>query len=172
MHQQQDMRCNTSSSKVSCGLPYITQQNAKCPIPMLYATLPASPKVFQGHMTIVQIPFSFSRSSKPRASNLINVHTLSSQILPRQLNLLHELRMRLGHIVECEDAVSEIEEEECAEGDEGPEWQLFVEKLAEVLGFWVKEFGSSLELCGWVVDVGAELWDGGGKFVLEGLRNI
>jgi len=29
--------------------------------------------------------------------------------------------MRLGHIVECEDAVSEFEEKVCAEGDEGPE---------------------------------------------------
>lgn len=32
--------------------------------------------------------------------------------------------MRLGHVVEGEDAEAEAEEEECAEGDEGPEGQL------------------------------------------------
>lgn len=56
--------------------------------------------------------------------SLINIHTFGPQILPRQINLLHKLRMRLGHIIECEDAIAEFEEEVCAEGDEGPEWKL------------------------------------------------
>lgn len=42
--------------------------------------------------------------------------------------------MRGGDIVECEDAVAELEEEVCAEGDEGPEWELWVICVSSVLG--------------------------------------
>jgi hypothetical protein len=55
---------------------------------------------------------------------LVNLHTLSPQISPRQINLLHEFCVSLGDIVECEDAEAEFEEEVGTEGDEGPEWQL------------------------------------------------
>jgi len=40
------------------------------------------------------------------------------------IDLLHELVVCFRHIVEGEDAVAELEEEECAEGDDGPDWQL------------------------------------------------
>lgn len=55
-------------------------------------------------------------------SCLVDLHTLSPQISTRQINLLHELCVCLGDIVECEDAESELEEEVGAEGDKGPEW--------------------------------------------------
>jgi hypothetical protein len=52
---------------------------------------------------------------------LVNLHTLSPQISPRQINLLHELCVCLGDIVECEYAEPEFEEQVGTEGDEGPE---------------------------------------------------
>lgn len=61
-------------------------------------------------------------------ATLINIDPLSPQIRPRHINLLHKLRMRLGHIVECQDAVSEFEQQVCAEGNEGPEWKLIPRK--------------------------------------------
>lgn len=45
------------------------------------------------------------------AENLVNLHTLSLQISPRQIDLLHEFCVCLGDVVECEDAVAEFEEE-------------------------------------------------------------
>lgn len=57
---------------------------------------------------------------------LVHVHPLAPQVLSRHVNLLHQLCVRGGDIVECEDAVAELEEEVCAEGDEGPEWELRV----------------------------------------------
>ena len=54
----------------------------------------------------------------------VHINTLCPQVRPCQINLLHEFCMCLWYIVECEDAVSESEEEEGAEGNEGPEWQL------------------------------------------------
>jgi hypothetical protein len=46
---------------------------------------------------------------------LVDLHALCPQISPRQINLLHELCVCLGDIVECEDAESEFEEEIGAE---------------------------------------------------------
>jgi hypothetical protein len=85
---------------------------------------------FQGYDNVTSLP-----PPKPLLDTLINIHTLSPQIRPRQINLLHKLRVRLGYIVECEDAVSEFEEEVCAEGNEGPERKLFIKHLAVVQGF-------------------------------------
>ena len=53
---------------------------------------------------------------------LVNVHALSPQVGPRQVDFLHELCMGFGDIVECKDTEAEFEEEVGAEGDEGPEW--------------------------------------------------
>jgi len=55
---------------------------------------------------------------------LVNLHTLSPQISPRQINLLHEFCVCLGNVVECENAEAEFEKEIGTEGNEGPEWQL------------------------------------------------
>ena len=54
----------------------------------------------------------------------VNIHTLRPQISPRQVNLLHEFCMCLWYIVECQNAVSELEEEVGAEGYKNPEGQL------------------------------------------------
>jgi len=53
---------------------------------------------------------------------LVHIHTLSSQIRSRKVNLLHQLCMCLGHIVEGKHPPAEFEEEVRAEGDKGPEW--------------------------------------------------
>lgn len=52
----------------------------------------------------------------------INPHPL--QLHPRLINLRHQLLMCLRNIVECEHAIAELEEEVCAEGNEGPEGKL------------------------------------------------
>jgi hypothetical protein len=54
----------------------------------------------------------------------VNIHTLRPQISPRQVNLLHEFCMCLWYIVECQNAVSELEEKVGAEGYKNPEGQL------------------------------------------------
>jgi len=54
--------------------------------------------------------------------HLVNIYPQLPQICPRKLNLAHQLLMCSRHIVECEDAPAEFEEEIGAEGDEGPEW--------------------------------------------------
>ena len=55
------------------------------------------------------------------ANDSIHLNALYLQLYSRLLNLLHELCVCLGYIVECEDTVAEFEEEKCAERDEGPE---------------------------------------------------
>lgn len=55
--------------------------------------------------------------------SLIDIHALCLQIPPCQLNLGHQLLMRLGYIVECEDAVAELEQQVCAKGHKRPEWK-------------------------------------------------
>lgn len=54
----------------------------------------------------------------------INFHAFPRQILPRFLYLLHQLVVGFGHIVKGEDAPAELEQQEAAEGDEGPEGKL------------------------------------------------
>lgn len=47
--------------------------------------------------------------------------------------------MGFRHVVEGEDAPAEAEEEECAEGDEGPEGELLCAvrwKRSQCLGWW------------------------------------
>ncbi len=51
----------------------------------------------------------------------IHLYTLLLQFRSRLINLLHKLRVCIGHVVEGEDAVAEFEKEEGTEGDEGPE---------------------------------------------------
>lgn len=54
----------------------------------------------------------------------INFHAFPRQVLPRFLYLLHQFVVGFGHIVKGEDAPAELEEQEAAEGDEGPEGEL------------------------------------------------
>jgi hypothetical protein len=56
--------------------------------------------------------------------HLVHIHPLAPQVLSRHINLLHQLCVCGWYIVECEDAVAELEEEICAKGDKGPEWEL------------------------------------------------
>lgn len=62
------------------------------------------------------------------ARYLVHVNAQLPQIDLGQLNLLHELLVRRGDIVEGEDAPAETEEEERAEGNEGPEGELRTRK--------------------------------------------
>ena len=73
---------------------------------------------------------SYYTPSLPMITPLIHRNTLRPQIRSRQINLLHEFRMRLRYIVECEDPETEFEEEVGAEGYEGPEWKLYIQVLA------------------------------------------
>jgi len=54
-----------------------------------------------------------------------DIHALCLKIFPRLRYLLHELLVRVGYVVEGEDSPAELEEKVCAEGDEGPEGQLW-----------------------------------------------
>ena len=59
-----------------------------------------------------------------RVGTSVDADTLQLQLLPRLLDLYHQLSVRIWHVVECHDTVSEFEKEVCAEGDEGPEGEL------------------------------------------------
>lgn len=54
----------------------------------------------------------------------VNVDTQLAQVDLGHVNLLHELLVRVGHVVEGEDAEAEAEEEDGAKGDEGPKGEL------------------------------------------------
>lgn len=98
---------------------------------------------------ILQLPIVQSQNS------LVNIHALSPQICPRHIDLLHKLRMRLGNVVECENAVSEFEEEVCTEGNEGPEWKLSKSTMS-VGCFFFKILGMKREaraIAVWIVKV-------------------
>jgi hypothetical protein len=58
------------------------------------------------------------------ASRLVDVNTQLPQLNLGLGDLSHELLVRIGDVVEGEDAEAEAEEEECAERDEGPEGEL------------------------------------------------
>lgn len=64
------------------------------------------------------------RNATPAKSSLVDSDAHLSQFGLGLVNLGHELLVRLRHVVEGEDAPAEAEEEECAEGDEGPEGEL------------------------------------------------
>lgn len=57
-------------------------------------------------------------------STLVHRHAERAQFRLGQLNLLHELLVRRGDVVEGEDAPAEAEEQQGAEADERPERQL------------------------------------------------
>ena len=78
------------------------------------------------HHWILAIIASHSSTQIQRSNitHLINIHSLGPQISSGKINLLHELCMCLGYIVECEDSKSELEEKVGSEGNECPERQL------------------------------------------------
>ena len=51
----------------------------------------------------------------------IYLNSLLPKFRFRLVDLLHKLRVRIGHVVESEDAVAEFEKEEGAEGHEDPD---------------------------------------------------
>lgn len=55
---------------------------------------------------------------------LVYIDAQTPQVLLSELDLGHELLVRLGHVVEGHDVPAEPEEEVGAEGDEGPEGEL------------------------------------------------
>jgi len=64
------------------------------------------------------------RHAMPKAPiphSLINTNPLCSKLRPCCFNLSHQFLVGLWNVIECEDAVSEFEEEVCAEGNEAPE---------------------------------------------------
>lgn len=56
---------------------------------------------------------------------LVHIHAQRPQLLLCHLDLPHYLLVRVGAVVEGEDAPAEADEEVCAEGNEEPEGQLF-----------------------------------------------
>lgn len=81
-------------------------------------------------------PLKKSGAQRPRKSSLVDSDTHLSQFGLGLVNLSHELLVRLWHVVEGEDAPAEAEEEECAEGDEGPEGELWFALDWEVPVIW------------------------------------
>ena len=73
--------------------------------------------------------------------NLVDVDTQLAQILLGQVNLLHQLLVRLGNVVEGQNAPAQTEEERGAEGDESPEWKLGSFRVSDFfLFFWPSSF--------------------------------
>lgn len=77
--------------------------------------------------------------SKPKESvspsssasyDLVDVDTELAKVNFGQVNLLHQLFVCIGNIVEGKDAETEAEKEEGAKGDEGPEGKLFLMRRA------------------------------------------
>merc|ERR1711964_498706 len=78
----------------------------------------------EGQFIIIASLFNSTHGIPPSTvPHLVDIHALGSQIRPRNINFLHEFCVCLGYIVECEDAVSELEQEVCTERYEGPKWQ-------------------------------------------------
>lgn len=73
-------------------------------------------------------------SPSPR-TYLVDVDAPRPEVLLREVDLLHQLLVGLGHVVEGEDAPAEGEEEVGAEGDEDPEGELLE---------WLALFGSGV----------------------------
>jgi hypothetical protein len=67
-------------------------------------------------------PFSSPNSSY----YLVDIDSKLAQILLGQVNLPHKLLVRLGNVVEGQNAPAQTEEERRAEADESPEWQLVI----------------------------------------------
>ena len=55
---------------------------------------------------------------------LTDIDTLGAEVFPCLRYLLHDLPVRLGYVIEGEDAPAELEEKVGAEGDEGPKGKL------------------------------------------------
>lgn len=55
---------------------------------------------------------------------LVHAHAEGTEVLLRQVDLSHELLVSLGNVVEGQNAEAETEEQESAERDESPEWEL------------------------------------------------
>lgn len=65
-----------------------------------------------------------SQRHAPRCDPLIYRDASLPEIRLCLINLLHELLMRFRYVIEGEYAVAKLEQEECAEGDDGPERKL------------------------------------------------
>jgi hypothetical protein len=61
----------------------------------------------------------------PPTNALVNSNALGPEFSLRLLDLAHQFLVCVGYIVESEDAVTEFEEEVCAERHKGPEWELW-----------------------------------------------
>lgn len=68
----------------------------------------------------IRLFFFFSASY-----GLVDIDTELAKVDLGLVNLLHQLLVCIGNIVESKDAETEAEEEEGAKGDEGPEGKLF-----------------------------------------------
>lgn len=98
----------------------------------------------RGDGLLYRTPFSLyplkksgaQRNATPTKTSLVDSDTHLSQFGLGLVNLGHELLVCLRHVVEGEDAPAEAEEEECAEGDEGPEGELSCALDREVRGAW------------------------------------
>ena len=62
--------------------------------------------------------------------NSIHLYAFALQFLPCSFDLLHKLRVCLGHVVECVDTPAEFGQEVRAERNQGPERKLMGTPLA------------------------------------------
>jgi hypothetical protein len=72
------------------------------------------------------VPLLLQQCSVPSCPPLIltNVHALGLKIFPGLNDLSLQLFVRIRDVVEREDSPTELEEEVCAKGNEGPEGKL------------------------------------------------
>jgi len=67
-----------------------------------------------------QFIFPNCATTRSNASQLVHVDTKLPQVDLGQRNLIHQLPVRRGDIIEGQEAPAEAEEEKCAKGNESP----------------------------------------------------
>jgi hypothetical protein len=77
---------------------------------------------------IIHWTFFLSSVVEPVVASLVDIHAQLPQVGLGLVDLSHKLLVRFGNIVKGEDTPAETEEEESAEGDEGPEGKLIHER--------------------------------------------
>ena len=112
-------------NRMACPL-FRTTYSIHCPPIILTTAIPIHS--FPHH----PLPPPFS------STNLVNINTLGPQISLGQLDLLHQLGVRVGRVAEGEHAPAEADEQPGAERDEEPEGELSQSHNCLVFGWSVR----------------------------------
>lgn len=58
---------------------------------------------------IISLHLLSDRAASLYITELVDIHAFGSQVRPRQVDFLHELCMRLGHIIKRKDSPAQLE---------------------------------------------------------------